>query len=342
MAGRVEAADPPPAPGERTGLSIHRLTPEQRSRPDVARLIGAAIDFRLQGVNAPEALNERFAAAGTAPLALDNVRIGDRSSRLLAWRTFFRGSQAQMGGGLSETPLIGFYNPFVDYWLMTRWRPVADAPPKLISADLFPGAFLRDGKTRRAGRIPAAPEWLSGAAQAVDRGAAIGLRDALQESTALTLATFMARFPEASEHAPRLPDADIAPIMVTGIFSNRLSVLLSDIVDFARTDPLATAYDAVNEALRQDRPEGLADLAAPDRPIGTIDLLAEVPLPLREDLAPIAAYDLGRGWAVFSTPVVTARWPILGLFSAPGGGGARAPVHAVTIHDLYTRILGGA
>lgn len=340
-ASTAHAAEPTLPDGDDPPLSILQLTPEQAADPDVAQLIARGADFRYDALSAPEQLNQRYAAPGRTPLDLSVVRIEDGPTRLLAWRTFFRGAQAYLGAALSAEPLIGYYNPFLDYWVMTRWRR-GDAGPVLQSAELVPGVFLRSAEARRTGALPVEQSWIVGLQRAVENGAPLTLRDALQESTALTVANFLTRYPEADATRPELPEVDVAPIMVEGVFSNRLASLLDDIVDFATTGPLAATYELSAAALAEEDPGALSDLASPDRALSEIEDLAEIPSFFRSQLTPVAAFSLGPGWMVFSTPPEVARWPVVMLIDAPEDGAERSNLRGVALYDLYDRIHGGA
>jgi hypothetical protein len=66
------------------------------------------------------------------------------------WHYFFESADVHIGAGFSERPLLGFYNPLVDAWVIARFRWNGDA---LAPADMvaLPGAIVRE----KAGAVTA-------------------------------------------------------------------------------------------------------------------------------------------------------------------------------------------
>jgi hypothetical protein len=59
------------------------------------------------------------------------------------WRYFFTGTLVLVGNTKSETPIVLFYNPFLDGALLTRWRWITQSSLEPIDGIFILGAALR-------------------------------------------------------------------------------------------------------------------------------------------------------------------------------------------------------
>jgi len=73
----------------------------------------------------------------------------------LGWSYFFARSLFEIGRPTSEAPLVGFYHPWSDVWLVTEWQVKPE--PKVTAVELFCGEWIR-----RRGESPMdlRPDWL--------------------------------------------------------------------------------------------------------------------------------------------------------------------------------------
>lgn len=73
------------------------------------------------------------------------------------WAYFFALSMSNIGRLLSEVPVVAYYHPWSDVWLITEWALVPE--PKIISAELLLGEWLRNKGTPP---FDLEPDWLRG------------------------------------------------------------------------------------------------------------------------------------------------------------------------------------
>lgn len=73
------------------------------------------------------------------------------------WAYFFALSMSNIGNLLSEVPVVAYYHPWSDAWLITEWAVVPE--PKIISAELVLGEWLRN---RGTPPFDLQPDWLRG------------------------------------------------------------------------------------------------------------------------------------------------------------------------------------
>ena len=73
------------------------------------------------------------------------------------WAYFFSQSISIIGRLDKTIPVVGFYHPWSDVWLITQWRRSPE--PELLSAELLLGEWVR---TRSDARIDPTPAWLRG------------------------------------------------------------------------------------------------------------------------------------------------------------------------------------
>ncbi len=73
----------------------------------------------------------------------------------LGWSYFFARSLFEIGRSTSEAPLVGFYHPWSDVWLITEWQVKPE--PKIKRVELLCGEWVR-----RRGESPMdlTPDWL--------------------------------------------------------------------------------------------------------------------------------------------------------------------------------------
>lgn len=71
------------------------------------------------------------------------------------WASFFSLTLFELGHPYSKNPLVGFYHPWSDVWVLTQWE--VDPAPKIVDMELLLGEWVR-----RRGKPPfdARPDWL--------------------------------------------------------------------------------------------------------------------------------------------------------------------------------------
>jgi hypothetical protein len=122
----------------------------------------------------------------------------------VGWAQFLRVSVLMVGAAEGPVPLVAFYNPWVDLFLLTAWE-VVDGGVRVIDAELLIGDWVR-----KRGQLPFdfTPAWLRGG---VFRPAAVGM------AVADALRAFEALFPTSDAIADwrsRLPGLQSPRLLV--------------------------------------------------------------------------------------------------------------------------------
>lgn len=102
------------------------------------RLLATADLLRGLAAHGTPAANLRFAALGQEAFAE-----GDWQGN---WRLFLSTALPNVGKAADGTPLVGYYHPWSDTMLLTRWSKGADGKLRIAALDVMPGAAVR-GKT---------------------------------------------------------------------------------------------------------------------------------------------------------------------------------------------------
>jgi hypothetical protein len=177
----------------------------------------AVIPFRAAAIQAAEAradavlrgvrkfrqvavMDHEFALSMyAAPRVVEQFRHLDRyvwqaGSPRVGWSYFLHTSVLTAAGADGDTPLVAFYNPWADVFLVTAWQ-VVDGTPRMIDADLLAGEWIR--------RLSPPPFDLTPAWRRGDlfRPAALGL--AVAESLQAFEALFSSSRTPARDHARR-------------------------------------------------------------------------------------------------------------------------------------------
>ena len=96
-------------------------------------------------------LDELQRGAGEAAVNAADPRSGAR----LSW--FLRAATLRVGGAVEALPTVGYFDPFVDAWLLTRWTRLG-GQWRLVATRWAAGAALGSSETA-AGSIHLAARW---------------------------------------------------------------------------------------------------------------------------------------------------------------------------------------
>jgi hypothetical protein len=86
----------------------------------------------------------------------------------VAWLFFFSSAVHVVSGQTGRFPLVGFYNPFSDIFLITVWTPAQWGGHTMVDVEMLMGDWVRDDNDR----LDPAPLWLR---SAMHRPAALGV-----------------------------------------------------------------------------------------------------------------------------------------------------------------------
>ena len=111
---------------------------------DPQEVLSAALEFRNLCLQDYREALARFAdSAGiTCFESLDRAVLGSINPKV-GWSYFLNVSVMTMGNAQGKEPLIAFYNPWCDVFLITAWR-TQDGQPKIVDAEMLMGDFVRN------------------------------------------------------------------------------------------------------------------------------------------------------------------------------------------------------
>lgn len=131
--------------------------PSVEAQRRAERIIKAAADFQQKAIRdyrsalqqyAPSAIREQFEIFTSAVWGQSDPKIG--------WSFFFTLSPFTVGGVLGDTPLIAYYQPWADVFLLTQWSD-HEGKPRLRDIEIVPGEILRNQPDNE---VSALPLWL--------------------------------------------------------------------------------------------------------------------------------------------------------------------------------------
>lgn len=128
---------------------------DQATTVRLQKLVPAILDFRQMSLFDYRKALQQYATPETIKHfdTIDKKIWGMRPAKD-GWSYFMTVSAYVFGGIKGDKPIVGFYNPWVDLFLITAWE-VHDDTVRMIDAELLTGDLLREGKT-----INTVPHWL--------------------------------------------------------------------------------------------------------------------------------------------------------------------------------------
>lgn len=226
----------------------------------------------------------RLVAATDVAKALQPIESGASLSPLLnhplakdvpaVWSYFFCGASLWLGNAAGDSPIVGYYNPYLDGLLLTQWKP-AERGYAITAADLLVGA---EWAGLIASGDPMAPWWIA-CRDRRSRGAA------LTEQYRKVADTFSRRHPLSGKDtvlaaSPRLAAA--VEIMVTRAAGGLRGILNVQSKDRREFNP---AVNLLAGALRQPSPAALRELL-PAGNTWPADEIMRLPADVRQRMAP--------------------------------------------------------
>ena len=131
---------------------------DQRSISEdfVLRLVQITTRLRSVGIADAKMINELFAESGDTPFDYALPEGVDDVESVL-WSHFFRNTQIYYSHLKSPNPLVAYYDPFSDFFLLTIWDN-SSRNPMLVQAGIYPSEVFMDGKS--ATKLELVPGWL--------------------------------------------------------------------------------------------------------------------------------------------------------------------------------------
>jgi hypothetical protein len=264
--------------------------------------------------------HELALALYAAPRVVEQFRHLDRyvwpaGSPRVGWSYFLHVSVLTAAGADGDTPLVAFYNPWADVFLVTAWQAM-DGTPRMIDADLVAGEWIR---RRSPPPFDPTPAWRRGD---LFRPAALGL------AVAESLQAFEALFPSGADWRRALPGLETPRLLIDQNYLVAAHHLLATLlaIDELRTpgdgeDPrLASVRSAVAEARAQGAGGRVRSLvaAATETLPATQRVLLEMPPEVFGALRVVAAIVDADASLVFLAPLSSADYCVSFLLRPQG------------------------
>lgn len=132
------------------------LTNEQITRR-IEPIFGNLQEFRKSAAVDPQRAIARFTTpAGAKKFAALGARVWGGGDRELGWSYFMTMAVTTFSGARAEMPLVAYYHPWSDVFLVTAWR-IEEGRARIDDAEFMPGDWVRN-----KGRPPinVLPLWL--------------------------------------------------------------------------------------------------------------------------------------------------------------------------------------
>lgn len=242
-----------------------------------------------------------------------NRRIWNFTDSKIGWSYFMNVSLVTPGNVESKSPVISYYNPWSDVFLLTAWR-LEDSGPRIVDAEMLMGDFVRN-----KGGLPfkPSPAWLR---MNTFKPTAVG------DATALAVRAFESAFSGKTSGnwrrtIPNLEDSKLVTELNYSGVSLLLATNLTEIDEIRRAqkdeDPRMNAMRAVSvKALDAARSGKIREvLKSADETLPVVqDALAQMP-PQNFKSLRAASYLLGKESAVmFLVPTDGAGFFVSFLF----------------------------
>lgn len=138
--------------------SVSQSSPPVQSQAELIRLttlLVAANRFKQISLGDYEKALVMFATEDAiAKFREFNKHIWVETSPKMGWSYFMSSSVHAVGGAGRQQPLVAFYNPWSDVFLITEWQ-IDQAVPRLVDAEMLMGDWLREGN-----QLSPVPHWL--------------------------------------------------------------------------------------------------------------------------------------------------------------------------------------
>ncbi|MBL4692545.1 MAG: hypothetical protein JKY92_04370 [Magnetovibrio sp.] len=311
--------------------STSQLTAKQMKQTKLVNLTESILKLRLVGVGDPQLINKFFARSGTQPFDMSVLHRKDKKYERDLWRLFFKQSQAYLGAGLSTSPIVGYYNPIVDFWLLTQWTYTQDKP-QLVGVKIYAGADLRDPKKAIVQQIPV---WLRTLTKA-NKENPLSVREALQRQILVSVVSFLKTFPEPSSQQFSLPQSPQNKRFIASVFANRMSGFFKQNIRLVGHKKLFSIYSQTMNALAEQNWSALEKLNKPAKHrLTALKDMRKIPAPFLQGLQPMVIVQPTGSIIVLSVRIDNARFSTVTIFSEKEG---KMVLDGLGYYDLYAEV----
>lgn len=283
----------------------------EKSETAFVSIAVAAVRMRSDGVvdsqRIQKSINDPTSREG---LDLKLPDITDPEEEAALWSNFFRSTQIFFGGSQSSAPVIGFYSPTMNYWLMTKWKTVKKVP-RIITARLYSGeSFVSSKPTTLSSEL--FPEWMV-------RGTSVPFHEALQKQTAQSARRFAALYPISGKAVFDLPRRKNDEHATKILFRDRAISFVSNLSAIHAVEDILTIYEATLVAVEHENKNALQILSASDDVYKQVAAVLKLSKHLRSSLIPLVSYESENSLFILSSRIDEARFVLISEFGENDG-----------------------
>lgn len=216
-----------------------------------------------------------------------NLPALDHRDAATFWSQFFRSAQIQVGYAESTSPVVGYYNPFLDYWLLTRWTS-ANGSNAIAETRFIPNERLSPAPS--TAELNPFPAWMTGLEQR-------SLIQDLRLTCRTASANFQHIFAFQGSSGAKAFASVVEPEDARVVMLARLLIVSRNISRFLHDDGMSDLSGRLCAAMRQERPAG-SGLALSPEAKETFGIIAQTPSLVRRNLGVVGALQIQTHWLV--------------------------------------------
>ena len=275
--------------------SLPQLDQRAISEDYVLRLVQMALRLRSVGIVDAEKIRELFSGADDA--FAFRLPDSDGAADDVLWSHFFRNTHLYFGHLKNPSPIVGYYDPFSGYWLLTRWDN-SGRTSRLRASRLVPEERLRPaGESEPPGEVPS---WMT----EMQAGALV---KALPAHAARAARGFESRYPLDAGDAPSFPKVGNRT-EARAAFRHRQALFFATLLAIQADEGLSLTYSRTLDAVERGDPLSIHKLfeGATRMPVGEVAALPEF---MRTGLEPVVYVTGGNGGGlIVSSHADSSRW----------------------------------
>lgn len=274
-----------------------QIDQERISEDFVLRLIQMTTRMRSVGIVDAGKINDLFTSGETR--AFDNgLPEGDADVSSVLWSHFFRNTQIYYAHLKSPNPIVAYYDPFSDFFLLTVWDNSSERPV-LVRTGVYPSEALTNAQPA----VKPAPNWL-------EQTMTDPFLKVLPVFVGQAVRSFEERYPFDSKARAVLPESG----RFRELFRDRQSFLFSTLLELETEEGISSVYLKTLDAVQSGVPLALRALfdGPTDMPVNDV---AGFPEAFRNDLEPVLFLKGQGGSLIVSSREENGRWLLVSAFS---------------------------
>jgi len=229
------------------------------------------------------------------------------------WQAFFESAVIVPGTFENARPVIGFFNPILDIWLLTQWQQNTDVP-RLVAIDVTFTSRIADPLSGVAGIDPS-PAW-------VNRWSSDGLVDAFQDQGRNATEAFISQYDGTRGRQAVLSPSTISQKVGFSLLHARAALMAASLAKVSEDSVHVELVETVLDGVAKGDVAALTGLDQLKNAIFLQEETLSLPELTRVSFVPTAAITTKDGFAVISSSAATPS--ILLVLEARGKGKASA------------------